>query len=36
VENAMPELFDIESSYDEPERALAVDLGLDQIEDLED
>jgi len=36
VENVMPELFDIESSYDEPERALAVDLGLDQIEDLED
>jgi len=36
VGNALPELFDIESSYDEPERALAVDLGLDQIEDFED
>lgn len=35
VGNVMPELFDIESSYDEPERALAVDLGLDQIEDFE-
>jgi cell division protein FtsZ len=36
VGNAMPELFDIESSYDEPEIALAVDLGLDQIEDFGD
>jgi cell division protein FtsZ len=36
VGNVMPELFDIESSYDEPEKTLAVDLGLDQIEDFED
>lgn len=36
VGNVMPELFDIESSYEEPERVLALDLGLDQIEDFED
>lgn len=34
--NMMSELYDIESSYTEREKSLAVDFGLDQIEDLED
>jgi hypothetical protein len=29
----MPQLYDVESSYSEPERSLPLDLGLDQIED---
>ncbi len=33
--NMMSELFDIESSYNEREKSLAVDFGLDQIEDFE-
>ena len=33
LEMAMSQLYDIESSYSEPERLLPVDLGLDQIED---
>jgi len=32
----MPKLYDIESSFSEPEKTLPVDLGLDQIESLED
>jgi cell division protein FtsZ len=34
--NMMLELYDIESSYAETEKSLPVDLGLDQIESLED
>ena len=34
--NAMPELYDIESSHPESEKSLLVDLGLDQIECFED
>jgi cell division protein FtsZ len=34
--NMMSELYDIESSYTEREKSLAVDFGLDQIEDFED
>ncbi len=29
----MPQLYDVESSYSEPEKSLPLDLGLDQIED---
>jgi len=29
----MPKLYDVESSYSEPEKSLPLDLGLDQIED---
>ncbi|MGD8505785.1 MAG: hypothetical protein PVF15_03880 [Candidatus Bathyarchaeota archaeon] len=29
----IPKLYDVESSYSEPERSLQLDLGLDQIED---
>jgi len=32
----MTELYDLESSYSEPNKPLQVDLGLDQIEDFED
>jgi len=32
----MPKLYDIESSYSEPEKQLQVDLGLDQIENIEE
>jgi cell division protein FtsZ len=32
----MPKLYDIESSYSEPEKQLQIDLGLDQIENLEE
>jgi len=32
----MPKLYDIESSYSEPEKHLPVDLGLDQIENFEE
>jgi cell division protein FtsZ len=32
----MPKLYDIESSYSEPERQLSVDLDLDQIESFEE
>jgi cell division protein FtsZ len=35
VEYIMPKLFDIESSYSEPEKQLQVDLSLDQIEKFE-
>ena len=30
--NIMPKLYDLESSYVEPEKTLSIDLGLDQIE----
>lgn len=33
-ENLMPKLYDIESSFSEPEKPLHVDLGLDQLENL--
>lgn len=29
----MPQLYDLESSYSEPDKPLSLDLGLDQIED---
>jgi len=32
----MPKLYDIESSYSEPEKQLPIDLGLDQIENFEE
>jgi cell division protein FtsZ len=32
----MPKLYDIESSYSEPEKQLQIDLGLDQIENFEE
>jgi len=32
----MPQLYDMESSYSEPEKALPLDLGLDQIEDYQE
>jgi len=32
----MPKLYDIESSYSEPENQLQIDLGLDQIENFEE
>jgi cell division protein FtsZ len=32
----MPKLYDIESSYSEPEKQLQIDLGLDQIEGFEE
>ena len=32
----MPKLYDIESSYSEPEKQLQIDLGLDQIESFEE
>jgi len=32
----MPKLYDIESSYSEPEKQLQVDLGIDQIENFEE
>jgi len=32
----MPKLYDIESSYSEPEKQLQVDLGLDQIENFDE
>ena len=32
----MPKLYDIESSYAEPEKQLPVDLGIDQIENFEE
>jgi len=34
--NIMPKLYDIESSFSEPEKSLPIDLGLGQIESLED
>jgi len=34
--NFMPKLYDIESSFFEPEKSLSIDLGLDQIENFED
>lgn len=34
--NMIPELYDIESSYSEPEKSLTVDFELDQIEGVED
>lgn len=34
--NIMPKLYDIESSFLEPEKPLPIDLGLDQIENFED
>jgi len=34
--NIMPKLYDIESSFAEPDKSLPIDLGLDQIEDFED
>jgi cell division protein FtsZ len=34
--NIMPKLFDVESSYSEPESQLHIDLGLDQIENFEE
>jgi len=33
--NMMPKLYDIESSFSEPEKSLPIDLGLDQIENFE-
>jgi len=32
----MPKLYDIESSFSEPEKSLSIDLSLDQIENFED
>ncbi len=32
----MPKIYDLESSYSEPERQLQIDLGLDQIENFEE
>ena len=32
----MPQLYDAESSYSEPEKSLPLDLGLDQIEDYQE
>jgi hypothetical protein len=32
----MPQLYDVESSYSEPEKSLPLDLGLDQIEDYQE
>jgi len=32
----MTKLYDIESSYSEPETRLPVDLGLDQVENFEE
>lgn len=34
--NIVPKLYDIESSFSEPEKSLSIDLGLDQIENFED
>jgi len=36
LSNMVTELYDLESSYPESEKPLHMDLGLDQIEDLED
>lgn len=36
LEKIMPQLFDVESSYSEPEEPLPLDLGLDQIEDYQE
>jgi len=36
VGDIMPKLYDIESSYSEPEKQLQIDLGLDQIENFEE
>jgi len=36
IGNIMSKLYDIESSYSEPEKQLPVDLGLDQIENFEE
>ena len=32
-ETMTPKLYDVESSYSEPEKSLPLDLGLDQLED---
>lgn len=32
----MTQLYDVESSYSEPEKSLPLDLGLDQIEDYKE
>jgi len=32
----MPQLYDMESSYSEPEKLLSLDLDLDQIEDCQE
>ncbi len=32
----MPQLYDVESSYSEPEESLPLDLDLDQIEDCQE
>jgi len=34
--DTMPKLYDLESSFSEPEKLLRIDLGLDQIENFED
>jgi hypothetical protein len=36
LETLMPQLYDVESSYSEPEKPLPIDLGLDQIEDYQE
>lgn len=36
VRTIMPQLYDVESSYSEPEKSLPLDLGLDQIEDCQE
>lgn len=36
VRTIMPQLYDVESSYSEPEKSLPLDLGLDQIEDYQE
>ncbi len=36
LEKIMQQLYDVESSYSEPEDALPLDLGLDQIEDCQE
>ena len=36
LETMMPQLYDVESSYSEPEKSLPLDLGLDQIEDYQE
>jgi hypothetical protein len=36
LRTTMLQLYDVESSYSEPEKSLPLDLGLDQIEDYQE
>jgi hypothetical protein len=36
LETLVPQLYNLESSYSEPEESLPLDLGLDQIEDYQE